>query len=177
MEENITKKAVLIIAEKNYSEEELLTTKRVLEQSGITIDVACAKTGQARGNRGGVFSVGMPLSEVSVVDFDAVIFIGGNGSQQYWNDSVSHALAKEAFFSGKVTAAICSASVTLANAGLLDGKKATVWFAEEQALRRKGANYTGRAVEIDANIITANGPASAADFGRAIVEKIKEMKK
>ena len=73
--------------------------------------------------------------------------------------------------------AICIAPVTLANSGVLKGKKGTVWTNEEskieQKLIDKGVNYTGKTVEIDGNIITANGPEAAEEFGKAIVNALK----
>ena len=78
----------------------------------------------------------------------------------------------------KLVAAICVSPNTLANAGLLQGKQATVWEDEEliQNLKDKGANYTGLNVTIDGRIVTANGPHAAKEFGREIVELLKELK-
>jgi protease I len=91
------------------------------------------------------------------------------GATEYWNDSQAIAIAKSAAGKGKLLGAICIAPVTLANAGLLEGKKATVWESEVDKLKAKGAKYTGAAVEVDGNVITANGPEAAAGFGSAIV--------
>ena len=65
-------------------------------------------------------------------------------------------------------AAICIAPVTLANAGLLKGRKATVYQSQTDALVRGGAHYTKAAVQVDGRIITADGPDSATRFGEAI---------
>ncbi|GAJ17159.1 unnamed protein product, partial [marine sediment metagenome] len=65
--------------------------------------------------------------------------------------------------------AICIAPVTLANAGILDKKKATVFRSEVKAIKRKGAIYTGKVVEVDGNIITAEGPQAAEEFGKTII--------
>ena len=68
----------------------------------------------------------------------------------------------------KVVAAICVAPVTLANAGVLKDKKATVWHGEQGRLTGAGCTYTASSVEIDGSLITANGPTSAGEFGEAI---------
>lgn len=166
------KRAVLIIPEVNYSEEELAKTKSGLQAGGVKVDVACTNIRQAKGNRGGSTIPDKSVADINVADYDAVVFIGGNGSQQYWDDPTAHSIAKEAAASDKVLAAICIAPVTLANAGLLDGKKATVWFSEGQTLTAAGADYTGKPVEVDGSIITANGPTSATEFAKKILEKL-----
>lgn len=64
--------------------------------------------------------------------------------------------------------AICLAPVTLANAGLLEGKRATVYPSAKSFLKWKGATYTGNPVEVDGNIVTANGPEVAEEFAQAV---------
>ena len=170
----INKRVVMVIAEKDFRDEELFEPKAVLEKAGVKVDVACTNKRQAKGTMGATITPDMLVSGINTADYDAVIFVGGNGSHQYWNDPTAHSIAKEAAASGKVVAAICIAPVILANAGLLDGKKATVWPAEAETLRDKGIDYTGKAVEVDCNVITANGPASAKAFGEALVKKLSE---
>lgn len=71
--------------------------------------------------------------------------------------------------SGGTVAAICAAPSILGDLGLLDGKRATCYPGFESHLKK--ARYTGSPLEIDDNIITANGPANAILFGLAIAEK------
>jgi len=101
--------------------------------------------------------------------YDAVIFVGGAGAQEYWESARAHEIARATLERGKVLGAICIAPVTLANAGVLEGRKATVWPSEAPRLKAQGAEYTGRSVEVDDRIVTADGPESAEEFGRAIL--------
>ncbi|MBC7347996.1 MAG: DJ-1/PfpI family protein [Clostridia bacterium] len=96
------------------------------------------------------------------------LFVGGEGAREYWDDLQAHRIAREALEQGKVLGAICLAPVTLANAGVLAGRKATVWPDEAARLKAAGAKYTGSGVEIDGRIVSASGPESAKDFGEAI---------
>jgi protease I len=64
--------------------------------------------------------------------------------------------------------------VTLANAGVLSGRRATVFSSEAGKLKAKGAEYTGAKVERDGKIITGSGPEAAEEFGRAIVKALAE---
>jgi len=109
------------------------------------------------------------INNIEVEDFEAIIFVGGMGSSEYWDDPVAREIVKKAVSLDKLICAICIAPVTLANAGILDGKKATVFRSEVKAIKKKGAIYTGKAVEVDGNIITAEGPQAATEFGQTII--------
>jgi len=166
------KKAVMIIAEKNFRDEELFEPKKILEAEGVKVIVASTSFNIARGMLGGKVKPDMLLSEIKVDDYDAIIFVGGSGASQYWNDSLAHNIAKEAVEKNKVLGAICIAPVTLANAGVLTGKKATVWPSERGKIEARGAIYTGESVQIEGKIITAEGPQAARKFGEAIAKAL-----
>ena len=171
----LTKKVLFIIAPENFRDEELLHTKEELERSGAETTVASTKTAEARGMLGAMVKPDIKLDQVKVDDYDAVVFVGGSGSSAYFKDSRALSIASEAFKGGKKTCAICIAPVILANAGVLKGKRATVFPGEYvQSIVRSGAAYTGKPVEVDGNVITANGPAAARDFGRAIAKALKD---
>jgi len=161
-------KAILIIAPDNFRDEELFNTKSALESAGVDITVASKTTDVAGGMRGGTAKPDITIDDIKIDEYDALILVGGTGSSIYFNDSKVHAIAKDTFSKGKIIAAICIASSTLANAGILNGKKATCYDSEADNLKSKGAIYTGNPVEVDGNIITADGPSSASEFGRMI---------
>lgn len=167
------KKVVMIIAHDNFRDEEFLEPAEILEKNGIEVMVASSKLGPAKGKLGAMVKPDMLLKEVNIKDFDAIVFVGGPGAAEYFDDSVAHKLAKDAYASGKVVSAICVAPVILARAGILQGKKATVWESEGELLKSLGADYTGKPVEIDGLIITAAGPFAAKDFGEEIVKALK----
>lgn len=167
------KKVVMILAHENFRDEEFLQPAEILEKGGVEVKVASSKLGPAKGSQGIMVKPDMLLSEVKVDDFDAVIFVGGAGSSEYWDDPTAHRLAQDAYKSGKIVAAICIAPVTLAKSGILKGKKATVWESEGEQLKALGADYTGKPVEKDGKIITASGPFAAKDFGEEIIKALK----
>ncbi len=167
-------KVLLVIAPENFRDEELLHTKAELERAGAKTTIASTKTGEARGMLGARVMPNLMLDQVKVDDYDAVIFVGGSGSAVYFNDKRAISIAKEASDKGKIVCAICIAPVILANAGVLKGKRATVWPDKcIQMIESKGATYTGKPVEVDGNVITAPGPEAAREFGRAIAKALK----
>lgn len=167
------KKAVMIIAQKDFRDEELLEPKAILEKNGIEVKVASTTLSEVKGVLGARVSPDILVGDVKIKDFDAVVFIGGAGSAQYWDDPTAHKLAQQALQANKIVAAICIAPVTLTRAGILKGKNATVWSSEAGQLKTAGAKYTGANVERDANIITAAGPFAAKEFGQELVKALK----
>jgi len=164
------KRVVMVIAHRDFRDEELLKPKELLEKAGAGVTVASSSLKPARGALGAEVTPDVLLKDVSVEDYEAIVFIGGPGAKEYWDDRTAHRLAQQGVERGSVVAAICIAPVTLANAGVLDGKRATVWRTESGRLRAQGADYTGADVEVDRRLVTANGPDAAEKFGRAIAE-------
>ena len=167
------KRVAMVIAHRDFRDEELLKPKTLLEKAGARVTVASSSLEPATGVLGAKVTPDVLLKDVDAGDYEAVVFIGGPGAKEYWDDRTAHALARAGVEQGKVVAAICIAPVTLANAGLLDGKRATVWKTESGRLRAQGADYTGAEVEVDGRLITSNGPEAAEDFGKAIAEALK----
>lgn len=168
------KKVLMVIASSNFRDEEYQEPRQILEGAGAEITVASLSLNPARGTLGATVKPDIRITEVNVADYDAILFIGGSGSREYFSNPAAHSIARQAVEGGKILGGICSACSTLANAGVLAGKRATAFSSEGPNLKAKGANYTGADLEIDGKIITANGPQAAAKFGRAILEALRE---
>jgi protease I len=166
------KRVVFIIAHQDFRDEELLKPREILEQAGVKAVVASSALTPARGMLGAMVKPDLLLKDVKPADYDAVIYVGGVGAQEYWNDKQAQEIARETVAQKKLLAAICLAPVTLANAGVLNGKKATVWPSEGGRLTAKGAQYTGNEVEVEGRLITGNGPEAAERFGQAVLKAL-----
>jgi len=168
------KSILMIIAHRDFRDEEYQEPRQILEARGATITVASSSLEIARGALGAQVKPDLLLKDVAVGDYDAIVFVGGPGAQEYWDDPVAHAVAQAAVAQGKVLAAICIAPATLAKAGVLQGKRATVFSSEAGTLKAGGVNYTGASVERDGLIITADGPQAAAKFAEEIARALEE---
>jgi protease I len=164
----------MIIAPQNFRDEELLYTRDELETAGAQVTVASTTTGTVTGMFGATATPDITIDQVKVDDYDAVVFVGGSGSEVYFDNPTALNIAKETHSKNKLLTAICIAPSILANANLLQGKRATVWAGDKyiNILRSKGANYTGESVTQDGRIITANGPEAARQFGRTIIQNL-----
>jgi protease I len=166
-----TMKIAMIVAKNNFRDEEYLHPKEIFVKSGFEVETFSSSTGIAKGMLGATIKVDKKIDELKVEDYDAIVFVGGVGATEYWENKLAHKIANETVKQNKVLAAICIAPVTLAKAGVLKGKKATVFSSEIEQLKSYGANYTGENIEVDGKIVTASGPHAAKEFG----EKIKGL--
>jgi protease I len=168
------KKAVLIIASQIFRDEELFETQGALEATGVETIVASSQLGTCKGKLGAAAEATQLVSDVKADDFDAIVFVGGTGAMEYYDSPAALDLAKEAAEKGKIVAAICIAPRILANAGLLEGLKATCYESETEAIKKLGAYFQLNDVVRDGKFVTANGPHAATDFGKTIAQALAE---
>ena len=170
------KKALLIIAPKNFQDEEYTKIKNILESAGVKVTVAASSTKIAQGMYAKKVTPTLNIKDAKATDYDTIIFIGGTGSTIYKSDPFAHSLAIESVKNKKVLGAICLAPTILAKAGIMNNKKATVSPAGIHILKKAGANYTGKMVTVDGNIITGSGPKASTAFGNAILDALKSRR-
>lgn len=175
MSDLANKTILMVLAPTDFRDEEYQEPRRVFEEAGAVVKVASKGVTEAKGSYGLNTSVSLDIYDASTNDYDAIVFIGGQGAAIYFNDNKVLDLAESFYEQGKVIGAICIAPSILANARILGGKKATAFGSEEQNLTEKGAIYTGEKVTVDGKVVTANGPAAAEEFGKAIVETLQQF--
>ncbi len=168
-------KVLMVIAQDGFRDEELAVPREVLEREGHSVKVASITRAKAKGSRGAVVSPDMAAYEANPDFFDAVLVVGGPGSEALSEDRSVLRLVIEAAQRKKVVGAICMGPMTLAKAGVLSGRKATI-FPERSAigtLRLNAAEYVGGEVVVDGNVVTADGPLSAGKFGAQVAALLK----
>jgi protease I len=171
----VEKKALMIIAPRDFRDEEFQEPKAVLEREGVKVVVASTVAGIARGMFGMQVTPDTTVGEVNPAEFDAVVVVGGSGSQTYlWNNSKVQEIVQALHQKGGLVAAICISPVVLAKAGLLKGRKATVFRTGTtiNELKKGGALISDAAVVVDGKIITGRGPEAAREFGRKIADNL-----
>jgi protease I len=166
----MAKTVALVIAEKMFRDEEYQDPKMILEQAGIEVLTVSTTLEKAVGKLGLVVQPDVLLKDLKNYPVDALIFIGGAGSSQYFEDKIAHEFAWYFYNQGRIVGAICSAPVILAQAGLLKGRRATVFPTDKDYLKANEAIYTGNQVEVDGRIITGCGPEASKQFGKELLE-------
>jgi protease I len=170
------KRFVMLVAPRAFRDEELKIPYELLTKIGHKITVASRDTVIAIGVLGLAVKPQITVKDIDTLKYDGLILVGGTGAAIYWDDSVVHQFAR--YFArtpNKIVAAICLAPVTLARAGVLAGKKATVYEDKSTIadLTKGGAQYEKTDVVISGNIITASGPQAAEKFAKAIALSVR----
>jgi len=169
------KSILMVIAYKDFRDEEYLKTKYLFQVAGGTIKTASTQKGTAIGADGNTAEVDVLIKDANPTDYDAVVFIGGPGALTYLDNEDSYKLARETIADNKVLGSICISPVVLAKAGVLKGKKATVWTSSMdksavKILEENGAIFQDKAVIADGRIITGNGPGASDEFAMKIID-------
>lgn len=107
----------------------------------------------------------LPLPEV-------IIFPGGIGTRRLMGDERVLDWLRNAHETTRFTTSVCTGSLVLGAAGLLQGLDATTHWSAYDMLRSTGANpVTARVVEhLDQRIITAAGVSSGIDMALRLAE-------
>jgi protease I len=162
---------LMVIAPEDFRDEELFEPKGIFEEKGAEVTIASTSTDTARGMLGGEVKPDLAISDVDVGNYDAILIVGGVGSQDYlWEDEELRTLVTEAYSKDNVVAAICLSPVVLAKAGVLAGKRATV-FPDQGAineLEQNGATYVDQSVVVSDRVVTGRDTASAEEVALKI---------
>lgn len=104
-----------------------------------------------------------------------VLFVPGGvpGTFTQMEDPEVLAFLKEKGAKARYISSVCTGSLILGAAGLLDGYKATSHWATKDVLRELGAIPTAGRVVIDRNRITGGGVTAGLDFGLTLVARLR----
>lgn len=162
----------LFLAE-GFEETEAVATADMLRRAGLDLCVCSVQDElTVHGAHGIPVRADKIIGECDFSDLCGVVLPGGMpgvtnlAACAKLKDIISSAASE-----GKLIAAICAAPTILSAMGLIKGRRATVYPSMKNELISGGADYK-ETPQIDGNIITANGPASAIEFGLMIVDYI-----
>jgi cyclohexyl-isocyanide hydratase len=99
---------------------------------------------------------------------DLVMVPGGPGQQDLMEDETVLAFLRKQASGAKYVTSVCTGSLVLGAAGLLQGRRATSHWAALEHLKPLGATPVSQKVVMDGNIITGAGVTSGIDFALAV---------
>lgn len=103
---------------------------------------------------------------------DIVIVPGGPGQMAQMENRVLLDWLRAADATSTWTTSVCTGSLLLAAAGLLEGRRATSHWLALDRLKRFGAEPTGERVVLDGKYVTAAGVSSGIDMGLTLLGRI-----
>jgi transcriptional regulator GlxA family with amidase domain len=107
-----------------------------------------------------------------VPDPFVVIVPGGAGSVAAMANSAIQRYLTQCALSAHLIASVCTGSLVLAAAGLLEGRRATTHWAYARELELLGATYVRERWVEDGRILTSAGVSAGLDLALALVEKL-----
>jgi protease I len=174
LQNHITQNSILIFLSANsFSEEEYLIIRKVFIKAGKRIFITSDSHSVCSGDNGLKVKADTDFYNVNDKNFSAVVLIGGKGSKDYWDNETLHKIARNFQGAGKIVAAICSAPIILARAGLLSKIPATCWYEDKNELINLGIEYKDRSIIAENAVVTADGPRSAEQFAETVLNMIK----
>jgi protease I len=166
------KKIVMVIAPRLFRDEEFKIPYELFCSCGAKVSIASTSLSEAMGKLGLKINPEILVSDIDESEFDAIVFVGGPGIKELWDNKELHKLTIKFFDSGKITAAICSAPVIFSRAGIINGKKVTSFPGDEAEMLKGNSIYTSTTVQKDGNIITGNGPAASQEFAELVLNSL-----
>jgi putative intracellular protease/amidase len=103
---------------------------------------------------------------------DVFVIPGGYGTRALLEDEQILGWVRHAHEHSEWTTSVCTGSLLLAAAGILDGVEATTHWLEYDLLERLGARPTGRRVVRQGKVITAAGVSSGIDMALVLAAEI-----
>ncbi|MCX8153331.1 MAG: DJ-1/PfpI family protein [Candidatus Bathyarchaeota archaeon] len=165
--------SALVLLAPGFEEIEATTVIDVLRRCNVKVAVAGLSPEPTAGAHDLLVTPDTSIDKVKAEDYDAVICPGGNpGYINLRKNAAVLSLVRQAFAAGKLVAAICAAPAVLADAGILKGKKCTIYPGMEKELERGGGKVQRDLVVEDGNVITSQGPATALHFALKVAERL-----
>ena len=118
------------------------------------------------------------VPDVALADagpLDLVVVPGGEGTRALLGRDDLHAWLQGQAAAGALVTSVCTGSLVLAAAGLLEGRRATTYWSELDALRDAGpvGQVTGEERFVDAGpVITAAGVSAGIDMALHLVARL-----
>mgnify|MGYP001317763325 CR=1 FL=1 len=154
------------VAQKGSRDEELFVPKSVFEEKGYIVTVVSHNKGTAWSKFGKIIEV-VGFGDIDIGDYDAFLLVGGPGTFNLTDDKILHGYIKRAEKKLSLFGGICFAPNIMARAGVLKGKRATVWGGPD-IFDKEGVIFEDKNVVNDGKIITANGPDAALEWAKEI---------
>jgi len=107
-----------------------------------------------------------------IPDPDILLIPGGEGNRPLLDDQQVLDWVRGAHETSTWTTSVCTGSLVLAAAGILDGVRATTHWALREELARLGAEVVTNRVVMEGKVVTAAGVSSGIDMALTLAAEI-----
>jgi putative intracellular protease/amidase len=138
---------------------------------GATVHFVAAEPGLKR-TETEMLALSADLALDDLPDPDIVVVPGGYGTRALLDDAQMVGWVRRAHETSEWTTSVCTGSLLLAAAGILDGLEATTHWLEYDLLERLGARPVSRRVFEQGKVITAAGVSSGIDMALVLAAHV-----
>jgi len=168
----LTGKKIAILVDTMYQEMEVWYPLFRMQEAGATVVTIGAKADETYGSKLG-YPVKSQISydEARAADFDGVVVPGGYAPDHIRRHPKANQFVHDMDKQGKLVAAICHGPWVLCSAGgMLQGRRATSFFAIKDDVVNAGARWEDAEVVVDNNLVTRRKPEDLPAFCRASIQ-------
>ena len=165
-------KNVAVMIADGSEEIEALTVVDILRRANVKCDIVSVN-GRTIKSSHNIEILSDKVIDNSIKEYDMIVLPGGlpGAYNLAENKLLIETLKEFSVEKDKYIAAICaSPAIVLTKANIEGGKNITSYPSKGFAELLKKANYTENLVEVDGNIITSRGPATAMLFAYELLE-------
>lgn len=174
-------KTFAILATDGFEHSELFEPKKAIEAAGGVTEIISLKVGEIKSwkddNWGEKIKVDKIVADVTSDKYDGLVLPGGViNPDRLRADEKAVAFVRSFFKAGsqKPVAAICHGPWTLAEAGVIDGRKLTSYASIKTDLKNAGAHWEDKEVVVDKGLVTSRSPKDLPAFNKKMVEEFAE---
>ncbi len=167
-------KRIALLVEDLYQDQEVWYPYFRLIEEGYTVDFIGMKKTTYTGKYGYPLEVHKAITEVTPLEYDAVIIPGGFAPDLMRKTRDMINFVKQMHDVDKLVASICHGAWIPVSADIVKGKTATCYYAIADDIRNAGANYVDEEVVVDGSLITSRTPNDLPAFCKAIISYLHE---
>ncbi len=164
---------VAVLVEQSYQELEVWYPIYRLREAGVSVTVVgTGSSPEYPSKLGYPCKADVAIDQVDAADFDGVIIPGGWAPDFLRRYPRINQFVADLNRAGKVVAAICHGGWVPCSADILQGKRATSFFAIKDDMIHAGCQWVDEETVVDGNLITARKPDDLPAFMKAVLSAL-----
>ncbi|UBU17077.1 DJ-1/PfpI family protein [Nonomuraea gerenzanensis] len=140
---------------------------------GCTVTFVAGQVGPVADDHG-TLAITATASYTDLPEPDVIVVPGGSGTFDALSDEALVGWIRQAHEHTRWTTSVCSGSLLLGKAGLLDGVRATSHWAVLDELKRYGAEPVSERVVTDGRIVTGAGVSAGIDMALTLLGQARD---
>lgn len=165
-------KVLIIIPHDRFQDEEFEAVRSCIDNGIHQVQVGSSHHTEAKGHYGLIVKPDVNIGFVEPSDYDAIVFIGGQGVEEFFlnNDIIN--LTRRFFSEKKLIAAIGLSVELLVYASILTGRRVACISELIGRVQDSGAYPTGNRTEIDGDILTGTDSRAKEEFATSLLKAL-----